>query len=474
MVSSLHQTIVVRHSKPAVRAGMLLSISILFILIICSLAAPAHAAETPEAGQPPLIPLDAVGEPVVWCYHGQVPDTRLVVVDKSRQRMLVLRYLGKLGLEYEYPCASGERSGPKSKARDEKTPEGVYFVTHRYRDRKVTIFGDRALHLNYPNPQDRAQGRKGNGIYIHGTNKDYKPRSSNGCLVMTNSDLARVEPLLNEQFTPVIVVQRMALPSPALQNQACEYLRTLELAALGQEQAPLPHGLELLIPLKGNTKLPNLSPELSRLGPGLKVYTQGLALFGAGDQWVLLANQIFQGRGRKKIAVTRRFYLQGVNPSALKLVQVQWVLPNVASARLLASWAPPKPVAVAAAPGRKADPEAQIQAMLKGWLAAWQKKQLKQYMTYYARSFQGSGKNWRQWRKYKAYLNRVYKKITVSIKDVKIQVHGKTARVEFVQYYQSDWHRDVGLKRLELALVGNRWLIRSETWQKLPAPKNKS
>ncbi len=437
-----------------------------------------------------LLPLDSVGQTVVWCYHGQLPDTRLVVVEKSRQRIMVLRYLGKLALEYEYPCASGQQPGPKGTSRDEKTPEGVYFVTRRYKDRKITIFGDRALHLNYPNPEDQAQGRDGDGIYIHGSNRTYKPRSSNGCLVLANQDLAQVEPQLNEQFTPVIVVERMALPSPALQDAACEYLRTVDIVALSNSTTNLPNSLELLQHSPFKVDLSTLAADLERLGAKAKAHNRGLALFGAGGQWVLLVNQEIEGPGRRKVEACRRFYLSGDKPGALKMVQSQWVLPNLAEARLLASWAPPKPVAVASisptpvvmasdktrpSPRPKAsappalDQTEQVKAMLTAWTTAWQHKQLEQYMSFYARDFHGSGKNWRQWRKHKEHLNRVYKKITVRMEDVRIKVSGTRAQVGFIQRYSSDWHHDLGVKHLELVRKNGRWLIRAESWQELPA-----
>lgn len=424
-----------------------------------------------------LIPLDSVGQPVVWCYHGQAPDTRLVVVDKSRQRLIVLRYLGKLALEFEYPCASGEKQGPKNAALDEKTPEGIYFVTKRFKDNKITVFGDRALHLNYPNPQDKAQGRNGDGIYIHGANRDYKPRSSNGCLVMANHDLALVEPLVNEQFTPVIVVDRLALPSPALQAAACEYLRTVNIDALSRGAAHQPSGLELVRPTSAKRELAGLAAKLESLGSGIKVQNRGSALFGNGNQWVLLAAQEMEGPGNKKVGLTRRFYLSGQEPAVFKLVQSQWVLPDLAGGRLLASWATqktadltpaaPKPISKKAA---VPDQVEAIKQMLAAWTSAWQDKQLDQYMSFYARDFRGSGKNRRQWRKHKSYLNRTYKKITVRLEDVKIKMSGKRAQVSFIQHYSSDWHSDLGLKHLQLVFRDGRWLIRSETWRKMSLP----
>ncbi len=474
VVYSLTKTLEAPHLKSAARSGIFSTFLIVLCACLLFLAAPLGAVAAPERPTPSLTPLDSVGQPVVWCYHGQATDPRLVVMDKSRQRLMVLRYLGKLGLEFEYPCASGERPGPKSTARDEKTPEGVYFVTHRYKDRKVTIFGDRALHLNYPNPQDRAQGRKGDGIYIHGTNKPYKPRSSNGCLVMANSDLARVEPLLSEQFTPVIVVKRLALPTPAMQTAACEFLRTVDVASLGRKGAHLPNSLELLGANGNKPDLGGLEEDLERLGPGLKFHTRGLSLFGTGGQWVLLANQVIKGPKRKQVEVTRRFYLQGGTPASLKLVQVQWVTPNLSSARLLASWAPPKPVAVASAKSVAHTPEGQVKAMLAAWTSAWQKKQLNTYMSFYARDFHGSGRDWEQWRKHKAYLNKVYKNIRVRITKVQIKVQGSSAQVNFVQHYRSDWHRDMGIKTLELVRQDDRWLIRAESWQKLASSQRRS
>lgn len=466
-----------RSTKDAAIFGLRLFLFILTLLILCSPSLSVQAAQAPEAGPKRLIPLDTVGQPVVWCYHGQVPDTRLVVVDKSRQRLMVLRYLGKLALEFEYPCASGEKQGPKNASLDEKTPEGIYFVTKRFKDNKITVFGYRALHLNYPNPQDRAQGRNGDGIYIHGTNRDYKPRSSNGCLVMANQDLALVEPLVSEQFTPVIVVERLALPSPALQAAACEYLRTVNIDALSRGAAHQPNGLELLRPTSANRELSGLAAKLESLGSGIKVQNRGLALFGNGSQWVLLATQEIEGPGNKKVALTRRFYLSGQEPAVFNLVQPQWVLPDLADARLLASWATQKTAALTPAvpkPARKKaaaqdQPEA-IKQMLAAWTTAWQNKQLDQYMSFYARDFRGSGKNRRQWRKHKSYLNRTYKKITVRLEDVKIKVSGKRAQVSFIQHYSSDWHSDLGLKHLHLVFRDGRWLIRAETWRKMPPP----
>jgi len=450
----------------------------LVLLLVSILALPAQlfAAEIPPtavkpAPAPTYHPLtrSAQATPVVYCYHGVVPDPRLVVVDKSRQRLLVFQYLGQLGLEYEYPCASGEQQGKKSVSADKRTPEGVYFITHRFKDRKITIFGDRALHLNYPNASDQTQGRKGDGIYIHGSNVDFKSRSSNGCLVLSNQDLARVEPMIREQSTPVILVDRLDLPTLAEREQACEFLRTLDLSLLASGQPRLPDELSLIKNQAKGADLKALAQDLSRLGSGPAAKTEGLALWGVGDQWVLVLHQTWGGAGNRKkvVSVSRRFYLEGPTYQKLQVVQRQWVVADLPQARLLASWAPPKPVVVAArrAPAPAGGPEQQITKTLGQWLAAWQSKRLRQYMTFYAKDFKGGGRNWRQWRRHKAYLNRVYKKIEVKLLDLQIKVSGGRATVTFVQDYSSDHHRDKGYKTIHLVERQGRWQIQREDWR---------
>lgn len=457
----------------------LFTLSGLLLIGVFFLLGQTQALAIPEAatGVAPLPPTQPSSRsyPLVYCFHGKVLNPRLVVVDKSRQRVMVFRYLGKMILEYEFPAASGEQKGKKNISKDERTPEGVYFITHRYKDSKITIFGDRAMHLNYPNPSDILAGRKGDGIYIHGSNRGYKPRSTNGCLVMDNQDIARVEPLLKEQLTPVIVVDRLELPVLAEREKACEFLRTLDLKKLSKIKPELPQHLSLVKNQVKRVDSAALAEKLGRLGPKVKIKTHGLALWGVGKQWVLVAHQSIRGPRKKILRISRRFYLQGPDYAKLKVVQSQWVLPDIKQAKLLASWAPPKPVVVAAmpAPKVKSTSQGQIKLMVDQWLAAWQAKQLNQYMSFYSRDFRSSGKSKRRWRRYKAHLNKAYKTIEVKATDLKIKVKGNWATVRFVQHYRSDWHRDLGVKTLQLVKRKGRWQIRRENWRAIKTTPKK-
>ncbi|OGQ96723.1 MAG: hypothetical protein A2521_07205 [Deltaproteobacteria bacterium RIFOXYD12_FULL_57_12] len=133
----------------------------------------------------------------------------LVLVEKSRQRLLVLRHDGTLRVVAEYPCATGENSGTKKESGDSRTPEGIYFITKIFTDNKTTIFGNRALHLDYPNIFDKMAGRNGDGIYIHGTNKKLVPYSSNGCVTLSNNDLENLFQYMDMAVTPVVIVENI-------------------------------------------------------------------------------------------------------------------------------------------------------------------------------------------------------------------------------------------------------------------------
>ena len=135
----------------------------------------------------------------------------LILIEKNLQRLRVLEHDGELKVVAEYFSATGENFGIKELSGDAKTPEGVYFITKVFIDKKVTIFGDKAFHLDYPNFFDQEAGRNGDGIYIHGTNTELKPNSTNGCVTLANDDLDDLEKYLNQAVTPVVIVPELNL-----------------------------------------------------------------------------------------------------------------------------------------------------------------------------------------------------------------------------------------------------------------------
>jgi murein L,D-transpeptidase YafK len=133
-----------------------------------------------------------------------------VVVDTHRSRLYLYENDGGTPrFVADYYVSSGKNGPLKVREGDEKTPIGVYHVTESLPRQKLSDFyGSGAFPINYPNDWDRIQGRNGHGIWLHGTpSNTYSrpPRSSNGCVVLANSDLDVLARNLQVGLTPVII-----------------------------------------------------------------------------------------------------------------------------------------------------------------------------------------------------------------------------------------------------------------------------
>ena len=112
-----------------------------------------------------------------------------------------------------YYTTSG-RGGPAKRRRgDLRTPVGVYFVTERLDTRRLSArYGDRALELDYPNALDRAAGRTGDGIWLHGidpANNIRPPLDTDGCVAFVNERIRSLDEQITVARTPVVVGTRL-------------------------------------------------------------------------------------------------------------------------------------------------------------------------------------------------------------------------------------------------------------------------
>lgn len=95
------------------------------------------------------------------------PKADRILVLKRQRQLQLLR--GGVVLK-AYPIALGPHPvGPKRRRGDGRTPEGVYIIDGRTRQTAYRL----ALHISYPNAEDRARARAaqvppGDSILIHG------------------------------------------------------------------------------------------------------------------------------------------------------------------------------------------------------------------------------------------------------------------------------------------------------------------
>lgn len=141
--------------------------------------------------------------------RGMIPDH--IVVLKS-QRQLALMHGDEVIRTYRIALGRYPR-GPKVEEGDERTPEGAYFVDRRLPGSNFY----KAIHISYPNAQDRARARArgvrpGGAIMIHGLPNQWTARQvghpaldwTTGCIAVTNREMDEIYRLV-QPGTPIYI-----------------------------------------------------------------------------------------------------------------------------------------------------------------------------------------------------------------------------------------------------------------------------
>ena len=138
----------------------------------------------------------------------------------------------------------GENGVGKKRAWDRKTPLGVYFITEQLDTSNLDDkYGVAAYPLDYPNAWDRYNQRTGNGIWLHGVDRNgsQRPRrDTDGCLALPNDELLALADTLKPLVTPVIVARELVWTTPdELENIRIEFRVALEMWRQSLEDSDL-------------------------------------------------------------------------------------------------------------------------------------------------------------------------------------------------------------------------------------------
>jgi len=137
----------------------------------------------------------------------------VIVVDADKSRLYLYQNTGgKPTYVADYYVTIGRNGSEKSSEGDKRTPLGVYTASSKLSSKLPDFYGSAAYPLSYPNEWDKQQGKKGHGIWLHGTpSNTYSrpPRASDGCVVISNPDLETLAPILQQGGTPFIIVSQL-------------------------------------------------------------------------------------------------------------------------------------------------------------------------------------------------------------------------------------------------------------------------
>ncbi len=392
-----------------------------------------------------------------------------LVVEKSIQRLSLIKYDGRYQVVETMRCSTGKINGNKMVSGDKKTPAGAYFFTQAFKAKDLApLYGTRAFPLDYPNLMDRRHGRNGYAIWLHGTNRPLKDRDSNGCIALENRDIDRLSAHITLRDTPILIAKKVSYRTTA---QAETEEKALHAFLSGWNRALASGSYHEYLAFYDSGYLPAISwwmqwldnREAGPLSAGaIDTRLQYRGIYKDRGLFVVLFDlQLSLGdltavAGRRKIFVTfetdtPRIVGDTFLATAPAGESVDTTYSLVSTARALRS--------------RQTGKEA-IAALVDKWLQAWSGKDIKGYGASYSMNFRSKQMDKQKWLDYKARLNKTYRYINVSAENTRITRSKGTATVTFMQTYESNVHTTKGMKTLTLKLEDGKWKIFRETFTK--------
>jgi murein L,D-transpeptidase YafK len=447
-----------------------------FFLLFASLEASQTQSSEPE------------GQLQLFFYATDGPSY-FIVVEKKHQKLKLFEQKDGLKILKEFTCATGENPGTKKTSGDARTPEGIYHITEIYEDKRITVFGSRAFHLDYPNAFDVHAGHYGDGIFIHGTNKKLNPNSTNGCITLNNSDLDELAPYLAIHTIPVIVLDsecELSLGANLLlEKNSSLFQDVLEKISFNPVKIPV-ENIKTLTYFKLREQM-MVSINYKILEDKLTQYTERkrayLSLSPSGNWRTLYAVQTLdtvptilalrptkneQAVKSSEFAVKTNGVAVKANTQAQKSNEsmVKATSPTAKSNNALAKTEEPGIIAGRLKDSKPSKPsfdkEDELLAFVEKWRTAWASKDIDAYISCYSPSFKSGNMNKEEWRAKKIYLNQKYKFIAIQIHNISIEWTSTGANVSFQQTYKSDQLQNNGTKTLHLINWKNRWMIENE------------
>ena len=112
--------------------------------------------------------------------------------------------------------------------------------------------------------------------------------------------------------------------------------------------------------------------------------------------------------------------------------------------------------------------EADILRLMRDWEAAWERKDLDRFLSFYSPHFHTADMDRQAFAERKRKIFARTRHIRVTLTHLRIETIGTSAVVTFLQHYNGDNYSDKGQKTLYLARTPGGWQIVREEWK--PAP----
>ena len=408
----------------------------------------------PAAALTNLFPIaDKIPDSILTLASGYV-----IVVDKQAQKMYVFHKNGEFSKVFEATCSTGKKPGAKQVSGDAKTPTGIFFATKVLRNPGPReTYGSLAFPLDYPTLSDKLAGRDGYNIWIHGTTKQLLPSQSNGCVVLSDSDLQRLSDLIFFNKTPVVIAEAITWVasnkvSPAkdeLESILLSWNKALTEGDVKKIDSLYLHGAE--ITGKKRDALITKFKSIKLLNKHFVLQPRDISILKQDNIAVIVFDQI--------VAVNSDNTFQGsYNKLILEKINNKWqIIDDVTSLAIRNK----QLAQINNGPSKlpSADP---TRDLVNKWVTSWKSGDMTNYRSCYASNFESKGMKLNDWVDHKASVRKSSKIIDISIDDLRISTEANSATAVFIQHYNSSTLKSTGKKKLDLIKINGDWKIYRE------------
>jgi murein L,D-transpeptidase YafK len=182
-----------RRSFPVEIRGAVMAAACAFGLVGC--IAEGAGVASPTFGPKHLQPVPAATVALIAQKGMDTNSPILLRIFKEESELEIWKQArdGKYALLKTYPiCKWSGELGPKIKEGDRQAPEGFYAITPELMNPRSSYY--LSFNLGYPNEFDRAHGRTGAHLMVHGD------CSSRGCYAMTDDQIMEIYALSRDSF----------------------------------------------------------------------------------------------------------------------------------------------------------------------------------------------------------------------------------------------------------------------------------
>lgn len=382
---------------------------------------------------------------------------RAVLVEKNGKWLHLLEVGGgTVKVIDSFQVLTGRANGDKIVQGDEKTPEGLYFVTGFLSPEKLkSMYGDVAKQygsgaypLSYPNIKDRLDRKTGGGIWLHGVDPVRAEDVTKGCVAFGNDKLEMLADFIGVG-TPVLITDEGMQGSP---DELAELFRNAKSAVLDFIKAWDENDFEKFKShYNSDFKAANGSSlssylaykkNLMQVYPYRKVYADNFRIFiqnkneavAEFDQFYCAPNVVSYGK--------KRYYMEKED-GELKFTAEEFI---------------------------QSDASGQIRTMvadfLTEWKKAWESLDIEKYMAFYSENFSVKGMDFSGWKNDKSGKFEKLKNVSVDIDKIEFTNHSPmNYSIEFRQKYSGDEYSDTGIKTLRVAGCPGDFKIVTEHWR---------